>query len=109
MSSRQAKPLAPSGEDCPLWKKDVSKVCHKCPWYTLLRGKDPQSEEQIDEWGCAIAFGPILACEVSQRTNQLGAAIESFRNEMKKDNSVMLQIEAEKMRRASGNQITKVV
>lgn len=101
MSERPPKPVAASGEDCPLWKKDVSKVCHKCPWFTLLRGKDPQSEKEIDEWGCAIAFGPILACETSQRVNQLGAAIESFRNEMKKDNTMMLQIEAEKMRLAT--------
>lgn len=104
-----AKPINTTGELCPLWKKDVSKVCHTCPWFTLLRGKDPQSEKEIDEWACAIAFGPILACEVSQRTNQLGAAIESFRNEMKKDNAVMIQIEAAKMEQSSVRQLPKVI
>jgi hypothetical protein len=50
-----------------------------------------------------------MACEIAQRTNQLGAAIESFRNEMKKDNAVMIQIEAEKMRQSSVRQLPKVI
>lgn len=78
------KPIADKGEVCPLHRVDVSKVCHKCPWWTLLRGKHPQSEEQLDQWGCAIAWMPILAIEGAQMSRQTGAAVESFRNEFDK-------------------------
>lgn len=78
--------MAEKGDVCPQHKVDVSKVCHKCPWWTLLRGKHPQSEEQIDRWGCAIAWLPILMIEASQASHQTGAAVESFRNEVVKAN-----------------------
>jgi len=53
-----------------------------CAWFTQLRGKNPQSEQEIDEWGCAVAWLPILLVENAQQQRQTGAAVESFRNEM---------------------------
>ncbi|MDO8706435.1 MAG: hypothetical protein Q7J84_15960 [Sulfuricaulis sp.] len=76
------KPVADAGEKCPLWQKDVSKVCHTCPWYTLLRGKNPQSGAEVDDWGCAISWLPVLLIETSKEVRQGAAATESFRNEM---------------------------
>lgn len=76
------KPRADAGMSCPLWRKDMSKVCHACPLWIQLRGKHPQSEEIIDKWGCSLAFMPLLMLEGAQQTRQAGAAIESFRNEM---------------------------
>lgn len=73
-------PIADKGTICPLHKQDVSKVCHKCPWYILVRGKNPQSEETIDNWGCAIQWLPTLLIEGAQQSRQTGAAVESFRN-----------------------------
>ena len=75
-------PRADSGKICPLHQKDMSEVCHTCPWWTLLRGKNPNTGDPVDSWGCAVSFLPILLCENSQQTRQAGAAIESFRNEM---------------------------
>jgi hypothetical protein len=75
------RPRATKGQTCPLHKKDMSTVCHKCPWWTQVRGKHPQSEEIIDQWGCAIAFLPILLIENTQMERQTGAAVESARNE----------------------------
>lgn len=75
-------PHADAGFVCPLHKKDMSEVCHACPWWTLIRGKDPQSTKEIDNWGCAIGFLPLLLIEGAQVTRGNGAAIESFRNEM---------------------------
>lgn len=75
----------PRGDDdlvCPLHKKAMSAVCHKCPWWVQVRGKNPQSNEEIDQWNCAIAWGPILAVNTAQETRQGAAAVESFRNEM---------------------------
>ncbi len=76
------RPIAEAGSTCPLWRKDVSKVCHRCCWYTLVRGKHPQSEEMIDRWDCAIALGPMLLVNAAQQAHQGAVATESFRNEM---------------------------
>ena len=83
-------PVAEKGLTCPLHKQDVSKVCHKCPWWTLVRGKNPQSNEEIDRWGCAVGFLPLMMIELSQTQRQTGAAVESFRNEMVKANTASL-------------------
>lgn len=46
----------------------------------------------MDEWGCSIAWMPILLIENSQMQRQTGAAVESFRNEMVKSNEVGQQV-----------------
>jgi hypothetical protein len=58
----------------------VSTVCHKCPWWTRVVGKNPQSEELIDDWRCAISLLPMLLVENSQMQRQTGAAVETLRN-----------------------------
>jgi len=73
-------PHANPGPICPLHKIDVSEVCHKCPWFTLVRGKNPQSEEMIDDWRCAVALLPMLLVENAQMTRQGNATMETFRN-----------------------------
>jgi len=57
-----------------------------CAWFTQLRGNNPNTGEPIDEWGCAIAWIPVLLIENSQQQRQTGAAVESFRNEVVKSN-----------------------
>jgi hypothetical protein len=73
-------PHADEGAICPLHKVDTSTVCHKCAWWTLVRGKNPQSEEMIDDWRCAVALLPMLLIENAQTQRQTGAAMETFRN-----------------------------
>lgn len=73
-------PHADEGIVCPLHKVDCSTVCHKCPWWTLVRGKNPQSEEMIDDWRCAVALLPMLLIENSQVTRGTVVAMETFRN-----------------------------
>src|SRR6516164_3239815 len=73
-------PHADEGGICPLHKKDMSLVCHKCPWWTMVRGKNPQTEEMIDDWHCAIALLPMLLVENAQVTRGTTVAMESFRN-----------------------------
>jgi hypothetical protein len=75
-------PQAEPGRTCPLHQKDMSKVCHKCPWWILLRGKHPQTGDDIDEWSCSIALLPMLLLDNSRSTRSVAAATESFRNEM---------------------------
>jgi hypothetical protein len=82
-------PPADAGLYCPLWKKDVSKVCHTCPWYIQLRGTNKNTGEDIDNWGCAVGFLPVLLLENAAMSNRTGAAVESFRNEMVKSTDDM--------------------
>jgi hypothetical protein len=77
-----------SKANCPL---DGFKPCRQldCAWFTQLRGNNPQTGEPVDEWGCAIAWIPVLLIENSQQQRQTGAAVESFRNEVVKANEVL--------------------
>lgn len=76
--------------DCPLGATceevvilDSGETALKvCPWYVRMRGKDPQSEDQYDDWRCAIHWMPILQTEHSMFERQTGAAVESLRNNM---------------------------
>ena len=67
---------------------------HRCAWYTQIQGKNPQSEEVIDEWRCAIAFMPMLQVEMSQTNRGQTNAIASFRDEMIKGNNQMLAVQS---------------
>jgi hypothetical protein len=64
---------------CPLIGEECMKL--KCEWFTQVRGKNPQTNEDVDEWGCAVTWLPMLLIENSQQQRQTGAAVESFRNE----------------------------
>ena len=75
--------------DCPLGAKceDVieengRQVLLRCPWFVKIQGKDPQSEEQLDEWRCGIAWQPLLAVENAQQVRGVHHAVEKMRNEV---------------------------
>jgi len=68
------------GEFCPLIQKKC--VEHKCAWYTCVRGTNPNTGEEIDDWRCAVSWMPMMTVEIAQKSNQTGSAIESFRNEV---------------------------
>lgn len=79
-----------NGNYCPLIKKDCIGL--QCSWFTLVRGTNPNTGKEVDEWSCAIAWLPILLIENSQQQRSTGAAIESFRNEMVKSNETTAQV-----------------
>jgi hypothetical protein len=72
------------GTYCPLIKKDCIGL--QCSWFTQVRGHNPNTGKEVDEWACAIAWLPILLIENSQQQRSTGAAVESFRNEVVKAN-----------------------
>ena len=67
-----------AGTFCPLVKGECKKL--ECVWFTQIAGSHPQTGEQFDEWGCAVAWMPLLSIENTKRLNEVGGAIESFRN-----------------------------
>jgi len=68
------------GAFCPLIQADCKGL--ECSWFTQIRGHNPNTGEEVDEWGCAITWLPMLMIENSGQQRQTGAAVESFRNEM---------------------------
>lgn len=75
---------------CPLYRSECKAL--DCAWFTQLRGTHPQTGADMDEWGCAIAWLPVLMIEQSKESRHTGAAVESFRNEMVKANTAMLHL-----------------
>ena len=67
--------------NCPL---DKFKPCRKtkCAWFAQVRGTDPNTGKDIDEWGCAVAWLPVLLIENASQARHTSAAVESFRNEV---------------------------
>ena len=57
-----------------------------------IQGKHPNSGQDVDEWGCSMAWMPILLIENSQMQRQTGAAVESFRNAMVESNQSSLEL-----------------
>ncbi len=71
--------------ECPLGStcekvKDDSII--RCSWYVCIRGKDPQSEEYIDQWRCSMAWIPTLLVENAQTNRGQTQAIERLGNDV---------------------------
>jgi hypothetical protein len=77
--------------NCPLDNFNPCKQL-ECAWFTKLRGTNPNTGADVDEYGCAIAWMPMLMIENSQQQRSTGAAVESFRNEMTKANQASQQV-----------------
>ena len=80
-----------SKNNCPLNKFQPCKLTD-CAWFIQIRGMNPNTGAEVDEWGCSIAWLPVLMIENSQQQRQTGAAVESFRNEMVKANETTTQV-----------------
>jgi len=76
-----------SKSNCPL---DGFKPCRQleCAWFMKIAGTNPNTGKEVEEWGCSMAWMPMLMIENSQQQRGTSAAVESFRNEMVKNNEV---------------------
>lgn len=92
---------------CPL---DNFNPCRQtdCAWFMQVRGTNPNTGAEVDEWGCAVAWMPILLIENSQQQRQTGAAVESFRNEMVKTNEASQQILMQTIQKTSDAKFIQV-
>jgi len=81
--SIETKNICPLGSECESIKDGV---IHKCMWHIKVIGPGPQTDEPMDQWGCAIAFQPILTIEGNLRQLGIAASIQSLRNEVAKAN-----------------------
>lgn len=88
--------------NCPLHNFEPCKQL-ECAWFLQMRGMNPQTGEEVDDWGCSIAWLPMLLIENSRQQMQTGAAVESFRNEMVKANEVSQQVLLATVQKANPN------
>ncbi len=65
--------------------RDVLSECD-CPKFVAIRGRDPQTGADVDRHGCIDSFLPHLLIENAQQSRQVGAAVESLRNEIVRAN-----------------------
>ena len=87
----------PLGNTC---EEIIGNKIHRCSWFQNVKGKDPQSEEIIDRWDCAIAWLTIVFVENTQITRGTTQAVESFRNEtIKAQNTFLLMMHEAKEKR----------
>jgi hypothetical protein len=68
-------------QNCPLNGFEPCKQ-FDCAWFMKIQGKNPNDGQDIEEWGCAMSWLPVLLIENAQQSRSTGAAVESFRNEM---------------------------
>lgn len=84
-------------DNCPLNGFEPCKQL-ECAWFVQMRGSDPNSGKEVDEYACGVAWLPMLLVENAMQNRQTGAAVESFRNEMVKANDAsqnLLKVAAE--------------
>jgi hypothetical protein len=67
------------GNFCPLLQKDCIGL--QCAWITQVRGTNPNTGEEVDEWKCAVQWLPILILENAQQQRMTNATVQCFRNE----------------------------
>lgn len=77
-------PRGPDDLHCPWHRKLMADVCHTCPLWVKIVGKNPQSSEHIEEWNCSFALLPLLLIENSQRQMQTAASVDKVATEIQK-------------------------
>lgn len=77
-------------------------VEHRCQLWTQIVGTDPQTGVDVNRYGCADSFMPLLMIENSQMQRQTGAAVESLRNVVARSGGVPPAVLEPDFRRISG-------
>lgn len=67
---------------CPYFGKPCRK--EKCTKYINVVGREPQSGELINQWGCVDNFNIYLLMELAGEMRQATASTQQVRNEMAK-------------------------
>lgn len=83
------KKAADGPYDCPA--TGFKERCRKeaCPEWVHIYGKDPQTDAPVDMFDCARRWMPILLIQLARETNFTTAAVNSMRNESRKDTAAL--------------------
>ena len=89
----EIKTTCPLGSECEKGNADGS--ISRCAWYCKVVGKNPQSDQLVDDWRCAMQWMPLIMLENAQTNRGQTEAIEVFRNETVKRQDVFNQLAAQ--------------
>lgn len=106
------KPRANEGTKCPLWRKDVSKVCHTCEFWEPLpvgRRLSEKNVETFDKWCCTLKHQTFVLRDIVFGLDGLQKSEESFRNSAWKESQQNLHdiVEAVKHQTGFNNEILR--
>jgi len=79
----------PLGSECETAENNVIK---RCAWYIKLAGTDSNTGKELEDWGCAMGWLPMLLIEGAKESRSTSSAVESFRNEMVKSNDLSREL-----------------
>lgn len=78
-----SKPHNTNGMHCPLYRKACSKVCHTCEFWDHVRGKHPQTGQDMDHWCCTMKMQTLLSIENTMAARQTTASVDQLRKEVR--------------------------
>ena len=79
----------PLGHTC---EKVVGDHVERCQWFLQLDGNDPQSGEKLaGQSKCVMVWDVILKIEGNREVFNLGAGVQSLRNETVKRQTIALE------------------
>lgn len=70
--------VCPLGGTC---REIKDNKIHQCEWYIKIKGKNRNTDEDMDKWGCAMAWMPVLLIENSAEARGLATSVQGYRNE----------------------------
>jgi hypothetical protein len=73
--------------NCPLNNFEPCKQMD-CAWFIKIAGTNPNTGEQLEDWGCTMTMMPMMLIENARQQRSTAAAVESFRDEMVRNNEV---------------------
>lgn len=84
-----------TSQNCPMCGEcekieiiDGEKTIVRCQWYIKMKGKNPSTGEDFDDWRCAVAWMPVLLVNAANESRKGAIATDSFRNAMVNQNNV---------------------
>ena len=84
----------PADVYCPDWRKAMAKACPTCAMWTQINGRTATGEDVHAGWVCAKAAVFQGMLENANQIRELGAAVESLRNESIKRMDVQIALAA---------------
>lgn len=87
------KPRRKPGLMCPLFRQDVSEVCHTCELYGVIPVAEADRPTKVfDQWGCAFNHAVTVNRSMVTVTDEMGASLQKLRNAFVKAEKMHLRL-----------------
>lgn len=86
------KPVAAPGLRCPMFRKDVSKVCHTCAWFTQIEGIHPHTGDRMDKWMCAMSAQVLVTIDAGRQAAASAETTQELRNDLHRERQAQTRL-----------------